>query len=358
MKLRSKVSKGLLKKLVSIACTGVIAMSVSAINLQNLYAHGWVVNDRAWLGGADGGRLNTNMGGVVNEPQSVGELNLRFGVERGLVSLNEAITANAGSVGGFDAMRQYGIDRWHRTQMIGGPNDMVWHFTAPHRTHSFVYYITRDGWNPNAPLDYADFEHLATFDGFGLQPPRDLTHTINLPTDRSGVHTILIAWHVSDNNVSWYRVKDIYLINEGSPASPFPTPAPTPAPEQPGQAPAWNVNNVYFADDMVTHNGSTWVAMWWTQGDEPGTTGQWGVWQLVSSAPAPQPTPIPTPQPTPVPTPQPTPVPGQAPTWDVTTIYVENDVVTHNGITWVAMWWTQGDEPGTTEQWGVWRPLN
>ncbi|OQY49313.1 MAG: hypothetical protein B6240_03610 [Desulfobacteraceae bacterium 4572_87] len=27
------------------------------------------------------------------------------------------------------------------------------------------------------------------------------------------------------------------------------------------------------------HNGKTWRAKWWTRGEEPGTTGQWGVWK-------------------------------------------------------------------------------
>ncbi|EKA4516317.1 hypothetical protein OLI49_004685, partial [Vibrio parahaemolyticus] len=25
--------------------------------------------------------------------------------------------------------------------------------------------------------------------------------------------------------------------------------------------------------------GKEWTAQWWTSGEEPGTTGQWGVWR-------------------------------------------------------------------------------
>ncbi|MYW12277.1 hypothetical protein GT034_28605, partial [Streptomyces sp. SID2563] len=25
--------------------------------------------------------------------------------------------------------------------------------------------------------------------------------------------------------------------------------------------------------------GHTWRAKWWVQGDKPGTTGEWGVWE-------------------------------------------------------------------------------
>ncbi|WP_237321114.1 glycosyl hydrolase family 18 protein [Streptomyces sp. JJ36] len=44
-------------------------------------------------------------------------------------------------------------------------------------------------------------------------------------------------------------------------------------------APAWDASTVYTGDDTVAHDGHTWRAQWWTQGDEPGTTGEWGVWE-------------------------------------------------------------------------------
>ncbi|MFY7068025.1 chitinase C-terminal domain-containing protein [Nocardiopsis changdeensis] len=48
-------------------------------------------------------------------------------------------------------------------------------------------------------------------------------------------------------------------------------------------APAWASGTVYNGGDVVSHNGSEWRAQWWTQGDEPGTTGEWGVWRLVGA---------------------------------------------------------------------------
>jgi hexosaminidase len=43
-------------------------------------------------------------------------------------------------------------------------------------------------------------------------------------------------------------------------------------------APAWTASQVYTGGNVVSHNGHKWTAGWWTQGEEPGTTGQWGVW--------------------------------------------------------------------------------
>ncbi|WP_240644099.1 S8 family serine peptidase [Antribacter gilvus] len=63
--------------------------------------------------------------------------------------------------------------------------------------------------------------------------------------------------------------------------TPRPTPTPTPTPTQPGTCayPAWSAAAVYVLDDRVTHAGKAYRAKWWTTGETPGTTGQWGVWQ-------------------------------------------------------------------------------
>ncbi|MER5651839.1 MULTISPECIES: glycosyl hydrolase family 18 protein [unclassified Streptomyces] len=44
-------------------------------------------------------------------------------------------------------------------------------------------------------------------------------------------------------------------------------------------AAAWATGTVYTGGQQVSHKGHNWKAKWWTQGEEPGTTGEWGVWQ-------------------------------------------------------------------------------
>ncbi|MFK7828305.1 MAG: lytic polysaccharide monooxygenase [Congregibacter sp.] len=46
-----------------------------------------------------------------------------------------------------------------------------------------------------------------------------------------------------------------------------------------GDEPSWNAGDVYIAGDQVLHNDQVWTAQWWTVGEEPGTTGEWGVWR-------------------------------------------------------------------------------
>ena len=195
---------------------------------------------------------------------------------------------------------------------------------------------------------------------------------------------------------------DLPLADLGG-QTPVPTNTPTPLPTTPTStpvatgtpvpptatpstgvcsAPAWNAAVAYVGGDVVSHNGHEWRAKWWTRGEEPGTTGQWGVWEDLgacsgSGTPAPTATPVATntpvpptatpvatstpvpPTATPIVTATPTPPTGvcSAPAWDASAVYTGGDVVSHNGHEWRAKWWTQGEEPGTTGEWGVWEDL-
>ncbi|WP_282695526.1 glycosyl hydrolase family 18 protein [Streptomyces sp. CC208A] len=60
---------------------------------------------------------------------------------------------------------------------------------------------------------------------------------------------------------------------------PTTTPPTTEPPAGCGSLPAYVAGTVYTAGNEVSHNGRKWKAKWWTQNEEPGTTGEWGVWQ-------------------------------------------------------------------------------
>ena len=47
----------------------------------------------------------------------------------------------------------------------------------------------------------------------------------------------------------------------------------------PSPGDTWSASAIYDVGQSVTHNGQVWTAHWWTQGEEPGTTGEWGVWR-------------------------------------------------------------------------------
>ncbi|GHA45016.1 M66 family metalloprotease [Photobacterium aphoticum] len=117
----------------------------------------------------------------------------------------------------------------------------------------------------------------------------------------------------------------------------------------------WSAQAIYVAGDHVSHNGAVWLAGWWTQGEEPGTTGEWGVWKQVAdngcSAPKPEVTPPP---------------PGEYPAYQAGTAYQEGDIVkgTDNNLYQCKPWPNSGwcasaaYAPGTSAYWqDAWNKL-
>ena len=103
----------------------------------------------------------------------------------------------------------------------------------------------------------------------------------------------------------------------------------------------WNANTIYNTGDIVAYNGKLWKAQWYTTGEIPGTTGQWGCWQECGTAPTTPPT---------------TPTqPGTYTNWNANTVYNTGDIVSYNGKNWIAGWYTIRETPGTTGEWGVWK---
>ncbi|WP_348943955.1 glycosyl hydrolase family 18 protein [Chitinibacter sp. FCG-7] len=98
-----------------------------------------------------------------------------------------------------------------------------------------------------------------------------------------------------------------------------PTAAPTVAPTTGpvagcDNAEAWNATAAYTGGKVVSYNGKKFSAKWWTQGQAPSATDQWGPWKLEGDC-GPAATAVPTAEPTPVgQTPAPTAVPTVAPT--------------------------------------------
>jgi len=108
-------------------------------------------------------------------------------------------------------------------------------------------------------------------------------------------------------------------------------------------AAAWSATTAYNGGAVVSYNGHTWTAKWWTQGDIPGNNSQ-GVWTDNGACSGGTSTPPPPP-------------PGTCtlPVWSSTNAYSGGAVVQYGSPAhkWTAKWWTQGDVPGSNSQ-GVW----
>ncbi|GAB3818162.1 hypothetical protein GCM10028820_19950 [Tessaracoccus terricola] len=105
---------------------------------------------------------------------------------------------------------------------------------------------------------------------------------------------------------------------------------PAPAP----QHPAYDANTVYDEGDVVSHDGKTWVAQWWTKGAAPGSS-LYGSWmeqgELVPSAG------------------------DDVRAWTASWVYTGGETVAHDGHLWQAKWWTRNQVPGTP--YGPWQDL-
>ncbi|ARJ25558.1 chitin-binding protein (plasmid) [Bacillus mycoides] len=206
------------KKGLSAAVVAVGIMSTTLIP-QNAYAHGFVEKpgSRAALCSQNYGALNLNCGNVMYEPQS---LEAPKGFPQG-GPVDGKIASAGGLFGGI--LDQQTADRWFKNTIKGGENTFTWKYTAPHLTSQWHYYITKKGWNPNKPLARADLELIGTVKHDGSAASNNLSHKINVPTDRSGYHVILAVWDVADTVNAFYNVIDVNLVNNEKPDTEAPT---------------------------------------------------------------------------------------------------------------------------------------
>ncbi|TXS03612.1 chitinase [Streptomyces sp. col6] len=97
-------------------------------------------------------------------------------------------------------------------------------------------------------------------------------------------------WTVTFGGKSYALAADLArgttVVEPGTGSTPTPTPDPSgstgPSPDPSGgacAAAAWSASAEYGAGTTVSQDGHQWKAKWWTKGEKPGSTGEWGVWQ-------------------------------------------------------------------------------
>ncbi|WP_157497113.1 N-acetylglucosamine-binding protein GbpA [Hahella ganghwensis] len=170
---------------------------------QNVLAHGYISSPASRSYQCKLGD-NVNCGAIQWEPQSV-EGPDRY-PETGPA---DGKIASAG-VSHFSELDEQSVNRWNKLPMQAGRNTFSWHFTANHATRDWRYFITKENWNPNAPLKRSSFEAqpFCTHQGNNQRPPTDLSHDCDVPS-RSGYHVILGVWDVGDTVNSFYQVIDV-----------------------------------------------------------------------------------------------------------------------------------------------------
>lgn len=194
------------------------------------FAHGYIwdtdpagVDARAAISG-------NNVGSVQYEPQSLEAL-------KGFPAGGPAdgkIASAGGQFGGV--LDEQTSTRWIKNEVRPGPLTIKWKYTAPHNTSKWSYYVTKQGWNQNAPLNRASLELVTTVQHDGSAASTNPNHVVNIPSDRSGYHVLLAVWDVSNTVNAFYNVVDLNV--SGNPQAPDTT-----APSVPGTVAAGAVTS-------------------------------------------------------------------------------------------------------------------
>lgn len=200
-------------------------------------AHGWVTSPPSRQDQCATGVV-ANCGTIQYEPQSV-----------------EAPKGSRSCSGGSSFTVLNDDNKGWRVTSIGSSTTFTWRNTAMHRTLNWQYYV--------------DGNLHQTFTNGNAQPPQIVNHPVTgLP---SGRHKILAVWNIYDTAMAFYACVDVN-VGGGGPTNPPTNPPPT-------CGAAWSASAVYTGGMVVSHKARKYTARWWTQGEEPGTTGEWGVWQ-------------------------------------------------------------------------------
>jgi chitinase len=120
-------------------------------------------------------------------------------------------------------------------------------------------------------LDYATSHHMGRFTFWSLNRDRECT-----PPDNQKLSGECSS--VPQNDWDFAR----YSVEFAGATPPVTTPPTTPPTSPPGgscTAAEWSASAIYTGGNEVSHDGHLWKAKWWTTNEEPGTTGEWGVWQ-------------------------------------------------------------------------------
>lgn len=145
---------------------------------------------------------------------------------------------------------------WKVTPVAGSAN-FSWTLTARHATSTWQYYVGGT--------------KVAEFNDGGAQPGATVTHNVNFGS-LSGKQKVLAVWNVADTSNAFYACIDVNIGGGGTDPG---------GPGDPGDcaASAWEAYRIYNGGDTASLGDHTWRAKWWTQGEQPGSTGEWGVWE-------------------------------------------------------------------------------
>lgn len=200
-----------MKKIAQLALSLIIASTTITNSAIIAHSHGYIghnnsdITARAKMPGNQ-----SSIGAIRWEPQSL-EAPKGFptaGPEDGKL-------ASANCVRGCEIDEQ-SADKWVKNKITPGNINLAWTYTAKHSTSKWHYYITKDGWNQNAPLTRDTFEHIKTVEHDKSMPADNAIHTLDIAQNKQGYHVIYAIWDIHDTENAFYNVIDVDIQNSGS----------------------------------------------------------------------------------------------------------------------------------------------
>lgn len=158
-----------------------------------------------------------------------------------------------------------------RVSPVTTDQTFTWRIEARHATANWQYFIGN--------------QKIAEFPGRGALPPAEVSHQVNFGSF-TGRQKVLAVWNIADTANAFYACIDVNIGGAGGGTGGGGGDGGgtggggTGGGESGGCVAApWDPGTVYDGGETVSHKGHDWRAKWWVTGEEPGTTGQWGVWE-------------------------------------------------------------------------------
>ena len=189
----------------SLAGIAVGALSLTvATSVPLAYGHGYTTAPTSRAKHCQNGTVQ-NCGQIQWEPQSVEGPK---GFPGGGPADGKLCSAGLSQFAQLDDQRG---GAWPATKLTSGASyAFKWYLTAPHSTTDFAYYITKPGWNQNAPLTRSalDLNPFLRVSLNGARPANNVSHSGRLPS-RSGRHMIIAVWTIADTTNAFYQCSDV-----------------------------------------------------------------------------------------------------------------------------------------------------
>lgn len=106
--------------------------------------------------------------------------------------------------------------------------------------------------------------------GIEIDPMDTYNFKAQIDNLTSGDYKLIVSSELAGAEV-WQKTFDV-KIQKNEPA---PDPEPTPGIE------SWDSSATYTEGDRVKHNGNLYEAKWWSRGQNPKHSGEWGVWKQI-----------------------------------------------------------------------------